>query len=119
MKAIHYSRAVAEQDWPNELDALSASAEHHRLLLENDSVRVLESVIPPGETTAVHTHRWPNAQYVVRGSRLVRRDADGVVTSDAELLEDSAARWSGPIPPHTVENVGHDVLRVIVVELKS
>jgi len=115
MKAIHYSRAVA--DWPDELDALSASAEHHRLLFENDSVRVVESVVPPGETTAVHTHRWPNVQYVVSGSKLVRRDADGVVTS--EPLEDSATRWSEPIPPHTVENVGVGELRVIVVELKS
>ncbi len=117
MKAIDYSRAVA--DWPDELDALSASAEHHRLLLENDSVRVVESIIPPGETTAVHTHRWPNVQFVVRGSLLVRRDADGVVTLEGEALEDSATRWSEPIPPHTVENVGVEELRVIVVELKS
>jgi quercetin dioxygenase-like cupin family protein len=117
MKAIHYSRAMDE--WPDELDALSASGEHHRLLLENDSVRVLESFIPPGETTAVHTHRWPNVQFVVRGSRLVRRDADGEVTSDGELLEDSTTRWSDPIPPHSVENAGAEELRVIVVELKS
>jgi len=116
MKAIHYSRAM--DDWPDELDALSASADHHRLLLENDTVRVLESLIPPGETTAVHTHRWPNVQFVVRGSRLVRRDADGVVTSDGERLEDSSTRWSDPIPPHTVENTGAQELRVIVVELK-
>jgi len=116
VRAIHYSRAV--EDWPDELDALSASAEHHRLLLENDSVRVLESFIPPGETTAVHTHRWPNVQYVVRGTRIVRRNADGAVTSDGELLEESATRWSEPIPPHTVENVGDEELRVIVVELK-
>ena len=116
MRAIHYSRAV--EDWPDELDALSASAEHHRLLLENDSVRVLESFIPPGETTAVHTHRWPNVQYIVRGTRIVRRNADGAVTSDGELLEESATHWSEPIPPHTVENVGDEELRVIVVELK-
>ena len=116
MRAIHYSRAV--EDWPDELDALSASAEHHRLLLENDSVRVLESFIPPGETTAVHTHRWPTVQYVVRGTTIVRRNADGTVTSDGELLEESVTRWSEPIPPHTVENVGPKELRVIVVELK-
>ena len=107
-----------EWAWPDELDALVASAQHHRLLLENDRVRVLESFIPPGETTAVHTHRWPNVQYVARGSRLVRRDADGVVTSDGELLEDASTRWSDPIPPHTVENAGPRVLSVIVVELK-
>ena len=106
-------------DWPDELDALSASADHHRLLLENDSVRVVESIIPPAETTAVHTHRWPNVQYVVRGTSIVRRDADGAVTADGVQLEDASTLWSDPIPPHTVENVGSEELRVIVVELKS
>jgi mannose-6-phosphate isomerase-like protein (cupin superfamily) len=106
-------------EWPDELDALRASAEHHRLLFENDRVRVVESVIPSGETTAVHTHRRPNVQYIVHGSRIVRRDADGVVTSEGTQLEDASTLWSDPIPPHTVENVGAEELRVIVVELKS
>ena len=97
MNAILYSRGVA--DWLDELDALSASAEHHRLLLENDHVRVVESVIPPGETSAVHTHRWPNVQHVVSGSRLVKRDPHGAVLSEGEPLEDSATLRSDPVPP--------------------
>ena len=119
MKAIHYSRTVEEWAWPDDLDALVASPEHHRLLLDNDSARVLETVIPAGETTEVHTHRWPNVQYVVRGSRLIKRDPDGAVLSEGAPLVDATTLWSAPIPPHTVENVGPEELRVIVVELKS
>ena len=63
---------MGERAWPDELDALIASAEHHRLLLENDHARVLESIIPPGETTAIHTHPQPSVQYVVSGSNIVR-----------------------------------------------
>ena len=114
---------MEEWAWPDELDALLASAAHHRLLLENDHARVLESVIPPGETTGIHTHRWPNVQHVVQGSDIVRRDADGTVMLDTraagEPLEDSMTLWSAPIPPHSVENVGAGELRVIVVELKD
>jgi hypothetical protein len=33
-------------DWPDGLDALSAAAEHHQLLLENELVRVLLTQIP-------------------------------------------------------------------------
>jgi quercetin dioxygenase-like cupin family protein len=73
---IHYSRAVEDWDWPDELDGLLASAAHHRFLLENERARVLETVIPPGETTAIHTHRWPSVQHVVIGSDIVRRDAE-------------------------------------------
>jgi hypothetical protein len=29
------------------------------------------------------------------------------------------ALWSGPLPPHTLENVGSTELRVIAVELKN
>ena len=36
-----------------------------------------------------------------------------------EPLEDSMTLWSAPVPPHTVENVGAEELRVIVVELKD
>ena len=109
--------------WPHELDALVAAAEHHRLLLENERARVLESLIPPGETTAVHTHPWPSIQYVVRGSDIVRRDADGGVMLDTraagEPLEVSTTLWSAPVPPHSVENVGPDELKVILIELKD
>jgi quercetin dioxygenase-like cupin family protein len=114
---------VEEWAWPDELDALRASAAHHRLLLENERARVLETVIPPGETTAIHTHRWPSIQHVTGGSDIVRRDADGTVMLDTraagEPLEASMTLWSAPMPPHSVENVGAAELRVIVVELKD
>ena len=114
---------MEDWNWPEELDALRAASAHHRLLLENDRARVLETVIAAGETTAIHTHRWPSIQYVVRGSDIVRRDADGAVMLDTraagEPLEASMTLWSEPMPPHSVENVGETELRVIVVELKN
>jgi hypothetical protein len=30
-----------------------------------------------------------------------------------------SALWSGPLPPHTLENIGDSELRAISVELKS
>jgi hypothetical protein len=59
-------------DWPDELDALVAAPAHHLLLLENERVRVLETRIPAGETTAVHTHRWPSVQYVADSPDFIR-----------------------------------------------
>lgn len=38
------------------LDAVMAAPNHHKVLLENDQIRVLETLIRPGEETAVHTH---------------------------------------------------------------
>lgn len=59
--------------WPAELDALVAAPAHHRLLLENSRVRVLDTQIAPGQRTPVHTHQWPAVHYVLSGSAFVRR----------------------------------------------
>jgi hypothetical protein len=109
--------------WPDALDALSAAPEHHRKLLENESVRVLETHIPSGEQTHVHTHRWPNVQYVLATTDFVRRDEQGAVVFDTRIETDrypdlGATLWSEPLAPHSIENVGAGELRVLMVELK-
>jgi quercetin dioxygenase-like cupin family protein len=40
-------------------DAIASAPDHHKVLLENESVRVLETRIAPGERTPVHAHHWP------------------------------------------------------------
>lgn len=110
-------------DWPDDLDALAAAPEHHSLLLENEQVRVLETLIPPGETTAVHTHRWPNVQHVLSSTDFIRRDGKGAVLLDTRAAvghaETHPTHWSEPLPPHSIENVGERDLRVVMVELKG
>ena len=109
-------------DWPDELDALRAAAQHHVLLFENEFVRVLDARIPPGQTVPLHTHRWPSTLYILTWSDFVRRDAKGRVLADSSHLAKvfpGNALWSGPLPPHTLENVGGSDLHAISVELKS
>lgn len=108
--------------WSDSLDALIAAPDHHSLLFENDSVRVLDTRIRPGEITPVHTHQWPCTFYVRTWSDFVRRDGDGEVALDSRQVEALAnppqVFWSDPSAPHTVENVGDRDLWVIGVELK-
>ncbi len=109
-------------NWPDELDALIAAPEHHFLLMENDQVRVLETLIPAGETTAVHTHCWPSSAYLLSWSDFIRRDAVGEILFDSRTgnaVAEGTAFWSPAFPPHTVENVGSKALRVLSVEIKS
>ena len=110
-------------DWPDEMDALVAAPKHHRLLFENESVRVLETVVPPGETVPVHTHRWPSVLYVVSMDDFIRRDETGRVLLDTRQTkaapQSSPALWSPPLPPHSLENVGQREIRCIGVELKK
>lgn len=105
----------------DDLDALTAAPAHHTLLLENERVRVLDTHIPPGETTPVHTHRWPAVLYVLSGEHFVRRDGEGNVLMDSRegVGMQAGASWTGPFPPHTLQNVGTTPIHVIAVELKT
>ena len=110
-------------DWPPELDALVAAPDHHTLLFENERVRVLDARILPGDTTPVHTHRWPSLYQVISIGEFVRRDAAGEVLLDTRLLEQPFEpppfAWSDPLPAHSLESVDTTEIHVLVVELKD
>lgn len=109
--------------WPANLDALVAAPRQHRLLLENERVRVLDTRIEPGETTPIHAHRWPAVHYVLSWSAFVRRDPDGNVLVDTRVTSGDAhlrsALWGEPLTPHSLENVGPLPLHIVSVEIKQ
>lgn len=59
------------------LDALVAAPANHRLLFEDDAVRVLEVTVEPGERENLHHHRWPNLMVVLARPNYRNFDADG------------------------------------------
>ena len=115
--------AADETLWPPALDAMVASPEHHSLLFENERLRVLDIHIPPGERTAVHTHRLAGVLYVISWSDFLRYDANGKVIVDSRtvpaLNPPAPVLWANPLPPHSLENIGSTDLHLIGVELKE
>ena len=109
--------------WPDSLDAVIAAPRHHKLMFENERVRILEVRIPPGDFVPVHTHRWPSAIYVAKQSDFLRRDGQGNLLFDSRTLGpppgEPVVQWVGPLPPHSVENVGANEILLITTELKQ
>lgn len=106
----------------DDLDGVIAAPEHHTVLFENDVVRVLETTIRVGDTTALHTHLTPTTLYVVSGSHFVRRDQDGAVLVDTRADPSYVmprVQFAAGIPRHTLHNPGPDDLVLIGVELKG
>src|ERR1700751_3894657 len=110
-------------DWPADLDALIAAPTYHSVVLENNSVRVIYTTIPPGHTVPLHTHLWPAVHYIITWSDFIRRDHTGAVLLDTRITPQKPApgstQWSGPFPPHTLENGGDAALHVLSVEIKE
>jgi predicted metal-dependent enzyme (double-stranded beta helix superfamily) len=108
--------------WPEALDALQAAPDHHKVLLENDHVRVLEAWVGPGDTVPVHSHRWPSVVQIVSCSEFVRFNPDGEAVLDSRTAgrqpRPGTIVWGPPLAPHSLTNVGTQELRAIVVELK-
>ena len=109
--------------FPDHLDALRAAPEHHKLLFENELVRVIDTCIHSGETTELHVHQWPSSLYILSWSHFIRYDERGEIVVDSRsfesLPEAHSALWSQPLLPHWLENVGDDDLHIISTEIKS
>lgn len=109
--------------WPDELDALIAAPQHHKLLLENETVRVLDTLIHPDEITELHTHKWPSILYILSWSDFVRYDDKNNIVVDSRNFDKSplinTILWTEPLAPHRLKNVGKNDIHVISVEIKK
>ena len=107
----------------DEWDACVAAPEFHRILVENDQVRTLETIVFPGQTVPLHTHVWSGVATIISWSDMVRRDEHGNVTFDSRASgvhkQPGESAWMDPLPLHTLENVGEGVIHVITIELKN
>ncbi|MFL5649013.1 MAG: hypothetical protein ACJ776_11545 [Chloroflexota bacterium] len=106
----------------DDLDGVTAAPGNHKVIFENERVRVIRTTIPVGTLTPLHTHLTPTLQYVVSGSHFIRRDEGGAVMFDTRTDPDYVlpqVQFAESIPRHTIENTGDDDLIVIGVELKE
>jgi len=109
--------------WPDSLDALVAAPTHHRLLLEDQRMRVIHTRIAAGDVVPLHTHRWGGVAYLESWSHFIRRDERDEILFDSRQADTPpsfpCAQWSEPLPPHTVENLGPLEIRILLIELKT
>jgi hypothetical protein len=61
--------------WDPALDAVNAAPENHRVLYEDDNIRVLSVSIAPGGIEKPHHHRWPSV-FVIDSMVKKARDFD-------------------------------------------
>jgi predicted metal-dependent enzyme (double-stranded beta helix superfamily) len=107
--------------WPEEMDALLAAPASHRILLDNDRVRVLEVVIEPGTREPEHTHQAASVMIVDEPAQ-IRYYADGALQFESQEHSEAPSgvlvRWMKPEGPHSVENIDQSRYHAIRVELK-
>jgi mannose-6-phosphate isomerase-like protein (cupin superfamily) len=108
--------------WPASLDAVAAAPGNHKVVLENERVRVLDVTVHPGENEPLHMHRMPSVLYIIAEDDIQDFDADGKLLYDTRAQKDPPktpfAEWMPPQAAHRVVNRSKNALRLIRVELK-
>jgi hypothetical protein len=47
-------------NWDPAFDAVAAAPRHHKVIFENEQLRVLEVTLEPNDEDPIHHHRWPS-----------------------------------------------------------
>lgn len=98
----------------NDIDAVTKAPGVHKIIFENEKVRVLDVIAQPGEKTAMHWHP-DNISYIAVGGKLKFTKPDGSTI----VVELQPGQVTAPGEgSHEVENIGDSVVHAIQVELK-
>jgi hypothetical protein len=108
--------------WPVELDGPIAASKNHRVILENEFVRVLELSGDGHEKEQVHTHPWPSLyMQFSQWTDFLVHDADGTITFDSRSLKQACPcmHWDDSLGPHWIENLSDQPWHGFRLELKQ
>ncbi|MBK8956785.1 MAG: hypothetical protein IPM34_14705 [Saprospiraceae bacterium] len=110
-------------DWPKDQDAVVSAPKNHKILLENDKVRVLEVTLAPKEIEPVHHHQWPSVLYIMEAGDFIDKDGEGNVILDTRKLPEPLVfpltMYKEAEAPHSVENLSSTkTKRLIRMEMK-
>jgi hypothetical protein len=115
--------------WAPELDAVIAAPKNHKVLFENDRLRVLEVILEPTEEEPVHHHRWPSVFVFDRIKGPVHDMTPGgeILPPNRDVMV-ALKEWDGrgclvvnmaPQPAGRVLNASDQTLHGVRIEMKA
>src|SRR5258708_27336517 len=69
--------ATVSWPWPDSMDAVSAAPKNHKVLYEDERVRILEVTVEPREKENIHYHRWPSILIIDSPAKRKEYTSDG------------------------------------------
>lgn len=125
----HIASNADPRTWDPKLDAVAAAPKHHKVIFENDNLRVLEVTLEPHDEEPVHHHRWPSVFVFDSVSGPIHDIApDGTqLPPDRDVIQ-AVEKWDGkgclvvhmqPQPAGRVHNASTKTVHGIRIEMKS
>jgi predicted metal-dependent enzyme (double-stranded beta helix superfamily) len=124
--AIMMTSTTAVEAQTAQFDAVAVAPKSHRVLMEDEKIRVLRVEVAPGATEPVHDHRWPSVMYFEHPQPITYvayKLVDGrpVETErvDAPAFEVSQTVRGEPEGLHAVTNRGTKSFVAVRIEFKD
>jgi hypothetical protein len=130
--------AVSEWAWPDSLDAVKAAPENHKVVYEDDRVRILEVLLRPYEFEYMHTHKFPSVMIGSRGkdtssfaivyyryrydssrSQYVITDSTVQHGGGSRPARSGSSSLRGPEGPHAIKNLSNVTIDIFRIEFKK
>lgn len=115
--------------WDPAFDAVAAAPAHHKVLFENDRLRVLEVTLEPNDEEPTHHHRWPSVFVFDQVQGPVHDLApDGTVLPPNRDVMQAIEQWDGqgclvvnmaPQPLGRVLNESGKTIHGVRIEMKT
>lgn len=113
----------------HEHDAVAAAPASHRVLFEDEHVRVLEIVLPPLSVEPVHVHMLPSvisgetggdggARFVYSEYHMAGGEWELTSSNEVEPTPGHRSVWTPAEGPHSIANVGPVPVRFLRTEIK-
>lgn len=106
----------------NDTDAVISAPDSHKVILENENVRVLEVAILPGKKEPMHTHERPSVMIVGSSTRIryyTESDSGTEYPERGATKEKPFIEWLEPEGLHAVENLDEEkTYHAIRIEIK-
>jgi len=124
---IDTSSSSAKWVWPDSLDAMRAAPENHKLVYEDNDVRVLAVMLDGKKSEPIHTHKWKSIMWISKSivpckiDNYKKDDNGKLVKSDSILIKEmpiNLGQLIGPEGPTSITNLGSESGVAYRVEFK-
>ncbi len=108
--------------WPDSMDAVQAAPRNHKVLYEDENVRILSVTVQPGEKENMHFHRWPSVLIFDSYPKLRNTTWDGKVLLRNGLGPNDAFPVVISMPPqepHSIEDLDSFPVHIYRLEFKK
>ena len=80
--------------WPDSLDALKAAPDNHKVVYEDDNVRILAVILDGKKSEPIHTHKWKSIMWIAKPivpciiNNYSKDDKGNLVKSDSLIINE-------------------------------